>query len=220
MNRTRVKICGITRVEDAVAAIDAGADAVGLVFWEGSKRAIDNVRARAIVEQIPASVSTVGVFVDASLVHVLKTADETGISVAQLCGKVGSGNWNSVPRYMRLLRMLTIASSKRPDATERMSGVSDYLLDNGAVGQHGGTGQSFDWGLAEAFREWGRIWLAGGLRPDNVGEAISVVRPHAVDVSSGVEISPGVKSPELIRAFIDAVHHADHAIAKAKAHAR
>ena len=219
MNRTRVKICGITRSEDALAAVEAGADAIGLVFWSGSKRAVEMTSARKISALIPPSVSVVGVFVNASVDEVCQAAEETGITVAQLCGQLGSGNWAQLPRAPRILRAVPVSGERGPDSTMRMNGVGDYLVDNGSAGCHGGTGETFDWSLADSVRSWGRIWLAGGLNPQNVRDAIALVRPHAVDVSSGVEAVPGIKSPDLIRAFIDAVHHADHAIAKADPHA-
>jgi phosphoribosylanthranilate isomerase len=206
-------------VEDALEAVAAGADAIGMVFWSGSKRAMDPIAAQPIAESIPPSVGIVGVFVDASAEFVCKTSDMTGITVAQLCGDIGPGDWTKIPRALRVVRALPIAGSEDPDSMLRMIGVSDYLLDNGSDGSHGGTGETFDWSLVDRYRSWGRIWLAGGLNPDNVARAISIVRPHAVDVSSGVESAPGIKSPELIRGFIDAVHHADHAIAKAEKNA-
>lgn len=220
MNRTRVKICGITRPDDALSAVDAGADAIGMVFWSGSKRAIGSTRARSIAALIPASVGIVGVFVDAGVDQVREIAEETGITVIQLCGQIGSGDWATLPRGLRILRAVPISGSASPDMAMKMPGVSDYLLDNGRAGQLGGTGVPFDWRLAQDTRSWGRIWLAGGLNSQNVGNAIEIVRPHAVDVSGGVEIEPGIKSLELIRAFINAVHHADHAIAKSSQHAR
>jgi len=219
LNRTRVKICGITRAEDALEAVAAGADAVGMVFWAGSKRAMDAEKARPIAQIIPPSVGIVGVFVDASVEFVLETVDKTGITAAQLCGDLRPGDWTKIPHTLRIVRALSISGSVVPDTELKMNGVNDYLLDNGSQSSRGGTGETFDWDLADRFRSWGRIWLAGGLNPDNVGDAISRVRPHAVDVSSGVELTPGIKSPEQIRRFIDAVHHADHAIAKAEKHA-
>ncbi len=219
MNRTRVKICGITRAEDALEAVAAGADAIGMVFWAGSTRAMDAKTARPIAQLMPPSVGIVGVFVDASAEFVLETAVATGITAAQLCGDIGPGDWTRIPHSLRLIRALSIAVAEGSDSSRRMNGVGDYLLDNGSRASRGGTGEIFDWALADAYRSWGRIWLAGGLNPENVGDAITRVRPHAVDVASGVELTPGIKSPDLIRRFIDSVHHADHAIAKAEKNA-
>lgn len=218
MNRTRVKICGITRPEDAIAAIEAGADAIGLVFWPGSKRAINREGARSIAELVPPSVGIVGVFVDPSVEDVAHTVDEVGITAAQICGHRSDQDWSSLQRVIKIIRAVAI-SPAHTLTSMRLDGVNDYLTDNGSTGQFGGTGEAYDWRLAKPLKELGRVWLAGGLTQVNVAEAIAMVRPHAVDVSSGVETAPGMKSPELIRAFIEAVHHADHAIAKGETNA-
>jgi phosphoribosylanthranilate isomerase len=164
-------------------------------------------------------VSIVGVFVDAGVDEIITAMDKTGINVAQLCGQLGLGDWSRLPRALGILRAVPFAGGVGADPTLKLPGVSDYLVDNGIPGSHGGTGGTFDWKLAESVRSWGRIWLAGGLNPQNVGDAIAEVHPHAVDVSSALETAPGIKSAELIRSFIDAVQHADHAIAKAGHHA-
>ena len=214
MNRTRVKICGITRPEDAVAATESGADAIGLVFWPGSKRAIDADRAAMIVSTLPPSVAIVGVFVDPSLDDVMRISDGVGITAAQVCGNRNDQDWSQLPRTLKIIRALAITVDSIPSALARIVGVSDYLVDNGIAGHPGGTGQAYDWSLANRIKPFGRVWLAGGLTPQNVSDAIAVARPHAVDVSGGVEIAPGIKSIELIRSFIEAVHRADYALAK------
>lgn len=214
MTRTRIKMCGITRPEDAAVAANAGVDAIGLVFWQGSKRAIDLSLAREVRDVVPPLVAVVGVFVDASADEIRRVHERAGISLAQVCGKIAGDGWDDLPRSLGLLRAIGIDGQKAIEVSLRMNGVSDYIVDSGSHGQYGGTGETFDWRLVEPVRDWGRIWLAGGLTPANVGEAIKGVRPHAVDVSTGVELSPGVKSTEKIRAFVDAVHHADHALAK------
>lgn len=219
MNRTRVKICGITRPDDAIAAVEAGADAIGLVFWPGSKRVVNAKTARAIRTLIPPSVGVVGVFVDADTDMVRSIAEDVGISAAQLCGTLEGDRWDTLRLSLRLLRAVGVLDHENINDSLKMNGVNDYLVDNGSFGRHGGTGEPFDWRLAHALRSWGRIWLAGGLNAENVGDAIRAVRPHAVDVSTGVESAPGIKSPELIRALIAAVHHADHALVRGEKHA-
>lgn len=214
MNRTRVKICGITRPEDAVAAAEAGADAIGLVFWPGSKRVVDTDQAAIIASVLSPSVAVVGVFVDPSPTDVLQIADKVGITAAQICGNRNDQDWSHLPRTMKIIRALTITANTPTPSTAKIIGVDDYMADNGIAGHPGGTGQAYDWSLANQIKQLGRVWLAGGLTPQNVSDAIAMVRPHAVDVSSGVEIAPGIKSLELIRSFIEAVHHADHALAK------
>lgn len=213
MSRTRVKICGITRPQDAVAAVEAGADALGLVFWAGSRRAVDEKRALEITGAIPPSIAVVGVFVDPNIEVVNATASRVSLNVVQLCGRVETDFRKSLPQTLRILRSIPVTDSEPALPSLRMEGVDDYLLDNGSTGKHGGTGSKFDWRLAGYYKSWGRIWLAGGLNPENVGAAIEAVRPHAVDVSGGVELSPGIKSPELIRSFVDAVRRADRAMA-------
>lgn len=220
MNRTRVKICGITRPEDAVAATAAGADAIGLVFWPGSKRVIDATRAATIASMLPPSVAVVGVFVDPSVEDVIRISDGVGITAAQVCGSSIDQDWSSLPRAIKLIRAVAITADPITPALARINGVADYLADNGSAGSPGGAGEAYDWSLANQVKPFGRVWLAGGLTPQNVGDAIAMVRPHAVDVSSGVEISPGIKSHELIRSFIEAVHHVDHALAKGDKSAR
>jgi phosphoribosylanthranilate isomerase len=214
MRRTRVKICGITKPEDAIAAVEAGADAIGLVFWPGSPRFVQLNRANEIRIALPPSVAVVGVFADSTIDDVRRAVDEVGINAAQLCGRLERGNWASLPHSLRILRAISMSGDAAIDQSMRIPDVGDYLLDSGSQGQYGGTGRTFDWRRADQVRSWGRLWLAGGLNSHNVHEAICVARPHAVDVSSGVESSPGIKSPELIHAFIDAVHHADHARAR------
>lgn len=220
MNRTRVKICGITRPEDAAAAADFGADAIGLVFWPGSKRVIEMDRAAIIASMLPPSVALVGVFVDPGIDDVMRTAENVGITAAQVCGLRNDQDWSLLPRTIKIIRALTITTNTSTLNTARIVGVDDYLADNGITGHPGGTGRAYDWSLANQIKPFGRVWLAGGLTPQNVSEAIAMVRPHAVDVSSGVEMAPGIKSLELIRLFIEAVHHADHAMTKGEKSAR
>lgn len=214
MNRTRVKICGITRPEDALAAGEEGADAIGLVFWPGSKRVVDTDRAAIIASLLPPSVAVVGVFVDPSIDDVIRISSDVGITAAQICGTRNDQDWSLLPRTIKIIRAIAITAEGTLPTTQKSVRIDDYLADNGIAGQQGGTGRVYDWSLANYIKQIGRLWLAGGLTSQNVGEAIAMARPHAVDVSSGVETVPGVKSPELIRSFIDAVHHADHALAK------
>ena len=213
MTRTRIKICGITRPEDAAAAAEAGADAIGLVFWPGSVRVVDVKSAQAIRTVVPPSVAVIGVFVEPNLAIVQETADAVGLNAVQLCGMLNGDGWQELRKSLGLLRAISVIDDATIPDSMKLDGIRDYLVDNGSAGRHGGTGETFDWRLAEKLRSWGRIWLAGGLNPRNVGEAIRTVRPHAVDVSTGVEISPGIKSADLMRAFVDAVHRADHAFA-------
>ncbi|MBI3871843.1 MAG: phosphoribosylanthranilate isomerase [candidate division Zixibacteria bacterium] len=208
MKRTLVKICGITRGEDALAAEQADCDAIGLVFWPGSKRCVDIARARLIRSQLSAAVVVVGVFVEPDVEMVRRHISELNLDAVQLCGQLAEGAWDELSTSVRLIRAIGVGN-REIDPAERLAFVSDYMLDNGGQGSYGGTGQPFDWRLGNGVREWGHLWLAGGLTSANVGEAIRRLSPYAVDVSTGVESRPGVKSPELIGAFVQAVREAD-----------
>ncbi len=200
MNGTvRVKICGITRLEDAVAAVDAGADALGFIFHRKSPRYIRPEDAGAIASALPPFVSTVGVFVDAGQDEVSATIRAAGLDVVQLHGDEDTSYCSMFPRVIKALRV------KGPEVIERLSEyscVSAFLLDTYHPDAHGGTGEVFDWDIAAKAVATHRIILAGGLTPDNIAEAVQKVRPYAVDVSSGVEAAPGYKDHAKVREFI------------------
>lgn len=195
----RIKICGITRLEDALAAVRLGADAVGFNFWPRSKRYLPPGEARAIVRRLPSFVTTVGVFVDPSRDEVIRAADASGIGVAQLHG--------DEPPELCLTLPLPVLKAVRVAGRHALAALASYevqgfLLDAPSPG-YGGSGRTFDWELAAEVARELPIVLAGGLGPENVAEAIRVVGPWAVDVASGVERAPGLKDPELMRLFID-----------------
>ena len=206
--RTRIKICGITRPEDALAAERAGCDAVGFVFWEGSKRFVQLAEAREICGQLSPSVTAVGVFVSPTCDNVTRATAETGLTAAQPCGPLPDGDWTALASQMRLIRAVGVGQGPSL-ALDEIAGVEDYLFDTRVGESHGGTGQTFDWSLLRRRTFNGRVWLAGGLDASNVGRAIHTVRPYVVDVSTGVESAPGRKSAEKIAAFVDAVRLAD-----------
>lgn len=205
--RISVKICGITTVEDGRLAVAAGADAVGFVFWPKSPRAVLPSTARLIAAALPPFVLRVGVFVDASPEEMRRVADEVGLDVVQLHGDEPPEAVSLAPR--RAIKAVRVGPGFRPEDALRYAGrAGALLLDTRADGLDtpGGTGRTFDWSLVRPVREGTPfLVLAGGLTPDNVGEAIAAVRPDAVDVSSGVESSPGRKDPAKVRAFVDAV---------------
>jgi phosphoribosylanthranilate isomerase len=196
---TKVKICGITSLDDALMAAEAGADALGFVFFEKSPRHVDPHKAAGIIAQIPPFIQVVGLFVNAELNYVNATADLCRLDLVQLHGDESPSYCASVHRrVMKALRVRGISS---------IAAMSDYrvaafLLDAYCPDSYGGTGKSFDWDCAIAAKEHGRIVLAGGLDPDNVAAAVARVAPYGVDVSSGVESSPGRKDPEKVRRFI------------------
>ncbi len=205
IHRTRVKICGITRVEDALSAAEAGADAIGLVFYAGSKRAVDLSQARAIVEAVPAFVSVVGLFVNAERAGIEKVLAAVPLDLLQFHGDEPVEFCSSFSRpFIKALRMKEATDVGAFSQTYSKS--RGLLLDAWDADSYGGTGVTFDWQKAGPFVDRFRIILAGGLTPANVALAISTVRPWAVDVSSGVEQSPGIKSAALIQSFISEVH--------------
>jgi len=210
-DRVFVKVCGVTSVDDALLAARAGADAVGLVFWPGSPRRVDLETARRITAALPPFVLRVGVFVDAPREELARTAEAVGLDVLQLHGQETPESLAGLPR--RVVKAVPVGSGFRVEDALRYADAADgILLDTrppGGGAPPGGTGKAFDWSLARGVREKvGFLMLAGGLTPDNVGKALSAVRPDAVDVSSGVESAPGRKDPLKVRAFLDAVARA------------
>lgn len=200
-----VKICGLTTVDDAVRCIEAGADAIGLNFWTGSPRCVDAATARAIVEAGGDRATMVGVFVDFTADQVREILRETGIQWAQLHGR-------ETPELVAQLlpqayKALGVKDGSAIELARSYPG-EHLLLDASVPGIPGGTGQTFDWEIAAAVAPERMLTLAGGLTPDNVAEAVRVVRPFRVDVASGVESAPGRKDPELVQRFIHAAKSA------------
>ena len=202
---TRVKVCGITNLDDALAALEAGADLLGFNFYARSPRRVRPEEARRVVERLPEVVECVGVFVNEPAPEdVEEIAREAGLASVQLHG-------DETPEYCQSLRGLTTIKALRVGADYNVETAAAYqtdavLLDAYVAGERGGTGHTFDWSLAALTRaRVPRLFLAGGLNPDNVAAAVAAVRPYAVDVCSGVETAPGRKSPELVRRFVEAV---------------
>ena len=198
--QARVKICGITNVGDALAAVNAGADAIGFVFYEKSPRHLTPEQAAKIIRDLPPFVSRVGLFVDASAEEVHRAIETSGIDTVQLHG-------DESPDFCSQFR-LPVLKAIRVRSVESLRNLQGYpvsalLLDSFVPGKHGGTGSKFDWGLAIKAKGLGKpVILAGGLNPSNVAEAVSQVNPYAVDVSSGVESSPGKKDMRKLHDFI------------------
>jgi phosphoribosylanthranilate isomerase len=201
-----VKICGITRREDAEAAVSAGADALGFVFWPGSPRYIDPFRARAIRSVLPPFVTAVGVFVDQPAEYVNGVAGLVQLGAVQLHGEESVGYAHAMNRpVVKALALHNDAASAVDDMEIWPEGVL-VLLDVHDPVRRGGTGRTIDWTAAAAVAHRRRIVLAGGLTAENVGEAIARVRPFGIDVSSGVERSPGIKDHGRLKALFEAVH--------------
>jgi len=201
----RVKICGIRRREDALLATELGASAVGFVFWPDSPRFIDPYRAREIVRVLPPFVTTVGVFVDQPDDYVNDVAGLLNLGAIQLHGR------EPVPSYARsshrVIKAVPVADGFDPaTALAALPAHVTVLLDAHDPLQRGGTGRTIDWTQAAAAARTRRVILSGGLNAGNVSEAARTVRPYALDVSSGVESSPGVKDADKLRAFFQAVN--------------
>ena len=198
-----IKICGITRREDALEAERLGAFAVGFVFYPGSRRFIDPCQAGYISRSLSSSIEKVGVFVDEEPEVIRETVRKASLTVVQLHGSEG-------PSFLQALEGIRIIKAFRVGEDFR-SGIlagyqADYfLLDTCVEGAHGGTGKTFDWTAALPCREHGKIILAGGLHAGNVQEALRIARPWGVDVSGGVEEAPGIKDHEKMRAFFRAI---------------
>jgi phosphoribosylanthranilate isomerase len=237
---TWIKICGMTNLEDALVAVEAGADAVGFVFCEKSPRYVTLEKARKIVDKLPQSVEKIGVFVGAHeepIMTLLKaglTGTQTYVSRDTIAGSgakergIGAPCLSPRARFIVAFPMSLLEDSfhhfeqmaaqfaeSRNKAAELAEGIWDtFLLDSGGQHQPGGTGIAFDWEkarpAAEAMRNSGlKLVVAGGLRPENVGEAMEILKPWGVDVASGVEASPGKKDPDRVRAFVRAVREMD-----------
>ena len=209
MSRLFVKVCGITSPEDAACAAEAGADAIGMVFWPGSPRAVSLDRALAIGAALPASVVKVGVFVDASRDEMARVADAAGLDLLQLHGEEPPELLAGLPR--RALKAIRVGSGFVAEDALRYADALGLLLDTRSAETPGGTGRAFDWSLVRGVRERARfVVLAGGLTPDNLSAALAAVRPHGVDASSGLETAPGRKDPARVRAFVAAARAAEH----------
>ena len=206
MSAVRSKICGITRVEDALAAAQAGADAIGLVFYAKSPRAVNVQQAREIIAALPPFVTTVGLFVNASRCELNETLDAVPLDLLQFHGDETPADCEGFNRPW--IKALRVRPGEDVEAQcKRYAKASGILLDTYVAGVPGGTGEAFDWALVPAHLSK-PIILAGGLSPDNVGAAIAQVRPYAVDVSGGVEQAKGIKDAARIDAFLDAVRRA------------
>jgi phosphoribosylanthranilate isomerase len=201
--RTRVKICGLTRLEDVVAAVSGGADAIGLVFYPGSPRHVDLPRARRLARSVAPFVTVTGLFVNADEDTVREVLETVPLRLLQFHGQ----ETNDECRRYGMPFLKSVAMKNTTDLRACMRDYPDaagFLLDAWQPGTHGGGGESFNWDLVPADLP-SPVILAGGLRPENVAEAIKRVRPYAVDVSSGVEEAKGIKSAEKILAFMKGV---------------
>jgi phosphoribosylanthranilate isomerase len=208
----RVKICGITNVEDALHACELGADAIGLNFYNKSPRSISPSTASKITRRLPPFVAPVGVFVNWQAVPVTALAKALGLSAAQLHGDEPPKLVAEMAKKISVIKALHVGKGSALPPFASYRGATAFLLDAPHSGQFGGTGHTTDWNLAHTAAKSHRILLAGGLTPENVAEAIRAVRPYAVDVTSGVESKPGKKDSAKLRSFFDEVRRANQAL--------
>ena len=216
-----VKVCGITRLQDADQAADHGASAIGFIFWPGSPRFISPEDARAIVRRKAAGLKTVGVFVNEAVERVQQIAELVGLDMVQLHGSESPAQLAQLKlrptgdappvagrdfsRAMGLIKAVALTNGAAPDLSAFDDDVL-ILLDAHDPARHGGTGRTIDWEAARGVAASRRTILAGGLTPENVGEAVSAVQPYGIDVSSGVESAPGVKDAIRLKRFFEALN--------------
>ena len=205
----KIKVCGITRLVDARLACELGASAVGFVFWDRSPRRIDPAAAAAIAAGLPAGLLTVGVFVDAPAAEIGAVVERVGLGAVQLHGDETEKQIRQLPSEVAVVKAVALHSPADVAAALQLPEELTVLLDVHDPVRRGGTGRTVDWTLAADVARRRRTYLAGGLGPDNVAEAIAAVRPYAVDASSRLEAAPGVKDPARLRAFLAAAHAAD-----------
>jgi phosphoribosylanthranilate isomerase len=199
--RVKVKICGITNMDDAMAAVALGADALGFVFFQGSPRYISPGDAASIISKLPSFVITIGVFVNEKPKKIEKIIASTGIDIIQLHGDEPPEMCAFSRRIIKAIRVKSLASLD--PLVHYQDKVSAFVLDTFSPDSFGGTGQKFNWDIATYAKQFGRIILSGGLTPDNISEAIKQVQPYGVDVSSGVELKKGKKDHLKMRLFIE-----------------
>jgi len=198
---TRVKICGITHLEDAQAAVEYGADAVGFVLYRQSPRFIEPSQVQKIISKLPPYVTAIGLFVDEEASVIQKTVESCGLDMVQFQGNESPEICH--PFQQRAIKAIHMKNEESLSILSQFH-VRAFLLDTFLEGEYGGTGKRFDWDLAVKAKPFGTIILAGGLTPENVGEAVQKVRPYGVDVSSGVEGAiKGKKDHEKIKRFIE-----------------
>jgi phosphoribosylanthranilate isomerase len=204
----RVKICGVTRVEDARLAAELGASAIGIVLWPDSPRYVERTKAKEIVAALPPFISAVGVFVNQQD-EAEETARDLGLTAVQFHGDEPPGSYRAVP--IRVIKAVTVRDvSAREEAAAVPAGAT-VLLDAHDRVKRGGTGRVVDWEIAAMIARDRPVILSGGLSAENVADAIATVQPYAIDVSSGVESAPGRKDPMKLRALFAALRAAEHA---------
>jgi phosphoribosylanthranilate isomerase len=208
MPAVKVKICGITNWTDARQACEAGADFLGFNFWPRSSRYISPAKARRIVRRLPKEIAAVGVFVNETEANTLKIARAVGLDYLQLHGDESAEAVAKLQRNFPVIKAVRVRESFRPSELTLFGSAKAILLDGFDRKVPGGTGKTFQWSKARRSQRFGKIFLAGGLTPENIGEAIRVAKPFAVDACSGVESTPGKKNHASVKAFVLAAKNA------------
>lgn len=209
MNDLHIKICGITRLEDARLASELGAWALGFVFFRGSRRAVEPRAACRLIEALPARIRKVGVFVDEDLGALTKIAVESGIDSVQLHGSESVEYCAELRNHLpslSIIKAIRVRDARDLDQIRSYENCDALLLDTYVEGVAGGTGRTFNWSLSDELKGFKTpIIVSGGLKPENVSEAVAKFQPFGVDVSSGVELEPGVKSQKALRDFFSSL---------------
>lgn len=200
---TKVKICGITNARDALKAHELGADFLGFIFFENSPRRLDAENARLIVRELPKTALKVGLFMDQGIDSVRSQAEKCGLDFLQLHGSENADYSARLRKDFKIIKTFRIAGNLSPGGINDYTEADYYLFDTYVKGVPGGTGKSFNWDILSGRVFKRPIFLAGGLTPGNVGEAVKKLSPYAVDVASGVEESPGKKDHKLLKEFIE-----------------
>jgi phosphoribosylanthranilate isomerase len=208
MPKVKVKICGITNWVDARRAVAEGAELLGFNFYAGSPRYVEPAKAKRIVSRLPKRISVVGVFVNESEQTMLEIARAVGLDVLQLHGDETPAMVARLKRLFPVIKAIRVKQSLAVGQLQTYRAATALLLDGFDARRRGGTGKTFDWEIARRAKKYGRVFLAGGLTPENVGEAIRAARPYAVDVCSGVEARPGKKDPARVKNLMRAVREA------------
>ena len=210
---TRIKICGITNLDDGLEAIAAGVDALGFVFVPNTPRYITPSQAKLVIKQLPPFITNVGLFVDNEIGEIEDIVNHCKLDAVQLHGNESPEMCSQISLQTKVIKSFHVKKELQVLRNEIANyRVDAYLLDTFIKGKAGGTGQTFDWRIAEGLSQ--RIILAGGLTPDNIGTAIAQLQPYGVDVSSGVEKSPGKKDTNKIHSFVRQVRKANLIIEK------
>ena len=210
---TRIKICGITNLDDGLEAIAAGVDALGFVFVPNTPRYITPSQAKLVIKQLPPFITNVGLFVDSEIDEIEDIVNHCKLDAVQLHGNESPEMCSQISLQTKVIKSFHVKKELQVLRNEIANyRVDAYLLDTFIKGKAGGTGQTFDWRIAEGLSQ--RIILAGGLTPDNIGTAIAQLQPYGVDVSSGVEKSPGKKDTNKIYSFVRQVRKANLIIEK------